>query len=87
MTHAHAEFDPDCEDCRPAMLDVETGLKLPKDHPTMVLVNAAWDASPLEEKQACFRIWVHSSRDKRDAQLAQRFFDRVQALITQKEGN
>lgn len=80
MSH-HAEFDPNCEGCRPAMMDAKTGEKLPPNHPTMKVVNALWDASPREEQEACFRVWVHNSRAPSDMRLAGAFFQRVQEKL------
>lgn len=79
--HFHAEFDPNCEGCRPAMADVSTGRTYPPDHPTMVIVNELWDAAPLEEKKACFRIWCHNSRAREDLELGAKFFERVQVRL------
>lgn len=78
----HAEFDPSCEGCRPAMMDAKTGQKLPPDHPTMKVINELWDAAPRAEQEACFRVWVHNSRAPADMVLAQAFAERVQARLS-----
>jgi hypothetical protein len=74
-------FDPNCEGCRPAMMDVKTGQKLPPEHPTMKVVNELWDAAPRTEQEACFRVWVHNSRASADMALAAAFFEKVRTRL------
>ena len=81
MNHTHAEFDPNCEGCRPAMMDPQTGERLSSDHPAMKVINELWDAAPRAEQEACFRVWVHNSRADRDMRLAGEFFQRVQQKL------
>jgi hypothetical protein len=72
------DFDPNCPDCRPAILDINTGRPLPQNHPTMVAVNALWDDLPFEDQEALHRIWVKNSRDPADLEVAERFTEAFQ---------
>lgn len=74
-------FDPNCEGCRPAILDPQTGRAMPKDHPMVVAINEVWDAAPREEQEACWKIWVKNGRDPGDMKLASAFMDKVQARL------
>ncbi len=74
-------FDPHCEGCRPAIMDPQTGQKLPPDHPMMKVVNELWDAAPRPEQEACWRVWVKNSRAPDDIRLSGAFFQRVQARL------
>lgn len=76
------KFDPKCPGCRPVIFDPRTQRNFPADDPTMVAVNEVWDASPWEEQEACWRIWVKNGRDPADMKLASSFMDKVQARLT-----
>jgi len=61
--------DDNCPDCRPALLDPKTGLRLPDDSPEMKIVLAAWEASTLEERCAFHHVTVNGSRVPADLTL------------------
>ncbi len=69
------EYNPDCPDCRPALLD-ENGNVLPLEHPTMQVVMAVWQASSLDDRAAYIRVTVHNSRVADDVR-------RANALVSQ----
>jgi len=71
-------FDPKCPDSRPVLLDLD-GRRRPADDPFMAVVNAIWDAAPLEEQQAFHNVCVKNSRDERDLELLGRLQQRIAA--------
>jgi hypothetical protein len=77
-------FDPNCEGCKPAMMD-SSGRKLGPDDPAMKIVNEEWGKTPRDEQEACWRIWVKNSRSPVDMVLAQSFFERVQNRLKSAE--
>lgn len=74
------KFDPECPNCRPCLLDPATGKLLPDTDPAVQTVNRAWDLSPLEEKEAFWRITVRDGRDPQDMRLMEAFWQRVRKL-------
>jgi len=72
------EFNPNCPDCRPILLDPKTGKALPPEDPAMKAVNKAWDASPREEQEAFHRVTVKNSRDEKDLALLKKLSDRME---------
>lgn len=72
-------FDPSCPDCRPCLLDPETGKPLPEGHTAAAAVSRAWDAAPREEQEAFWRATVKSSKDPEDLKLVHRLMQRIQA--------
>ncbi len=75
-------FDPNCEGCRPVILDVTTHEPLPADSAVMRAVNTVWDAAPREEQEAFHRVTVKNSRDPLDLELLKGLSDRMSAAIT-----
>lgn len=73
------KFDPNCQGCRPAIIDPRTGKVLPADDPVMEIVNRVWDASPLDEQEAFWRVTVKNSRNLRDLDLMQALTSRMTA--------
>jgi hypothetical protein len=71
-------FDPKCPGCRPAILDPKTKEVLGDNHPVMKAVNEIWDASPLNEQEAYWRVTVRNSRDSNDLRLTSNIIDRIQ---------
>lgn len=78
------EFDPNCEDCKPALLDIKTGRPLPKTDPMVVTATEIWEALSLEDKKALNRVWVHNSRDAHDMQTCARYAKAVQKAMENK---
>jgi len=60
------KFDPQCPGCRPAIIDPRTGKVLPADDPVMEIVNRVWEASPIEDQEAFWRVTVKNSRNQGD---------------------
>lgn len=80
-------FDPLCPDCRPALLDTETGETLPNDHPIMLAVNAVWDASSREDQEAFHRVTVHNGRNASDLERLAGLQQRIEAALKAKDEN
>jgi len=81
-------FDDKCAGCRPAMVDVNTGLPLADDSPEMTIVNSLWAETTLDERRAWHRVTCQNSRKRRDVRFAKAFADRVAqafAAASQKE--
>ncbi len=80
MSAEKHEYREECPDCRLVVCNT-SGRKLGADHPHQIKAGIVWDASPLEERQACNRVWVHNSRDARDLELMSRLAARVEKAI------
>ncbi len=70
-------FDDECPGCRPAMVDVKTGLPLADDSIEMTTVNRLWRETTLEERRAWHRFTCQNSRSPADMKFAVTFADRV----------
>jgi hypothetical protein len=75
------EFDDTCAGCRPAMMDVQTGQRLPDDSPEMRVVLGVWNRLTLGERQAWHRFTCCNSRTLVDLSAAKRFTDAAQEAI------
>lgn len=75
------KFDDECAGCKPAMMNVRTGVTYPDDHPTMIVVLRLWSETTLEERQAWHRFTCQSSRAIDDLKFAQIFSQRVEAAM------
>lgn len=73
--------DDNCEGCRPAVLDCQTGQKLPADHPVMVAINAVWEGTTLQERRAWHRFTCKGSRMPSDMRLVGAFAEKIYAAI------
>lgn len=60
------KFDPNCEGCRPVIVDGQTGKLMPPDSSIMLAVMRVWNKSTLEEQQAFWNVTVKNSRDRTD---------------------
>jgi hypothetical protein len=56
-------FDPECPDCRPILLDPQTGKILEESDPVMQAVIAVWRASPRADQEAFHAFTVKNSRE------------------------
>lgn len=74
-------FDPNCPDCRPVILDPATGKAMPPDHPVMKAMMTVWDSSPREDQEAFHRITVLSQMAPADLARMQAMMERVKALV------
>jgi hypothetical protein len=71
-------FDPNCEGCKPVVIDPTTRSVLPSDHPAVVHITRIWEALPLEDKKAWHAFTCLNSRDPE----VMRRMARVQRLMS-----
>jgi hypothetical protein len=81
MSHYHEEFDPECQDCRPCILDSETKQVLPDTHPDVVRLLEIWKTVSRAEREAFFRVTVQNGRDANDLHILQSLQRRIQAAM------
>lgn len=74
-------FDDECPGCRPAMVDVKTGLSFADDSIEMKTVNRLWGETSLQERRAWHRVTCQNSRALVDVQYARSFADRLEAAL------
>ncbi len=86
---SRVRFDDECPGCRPAMVDVQTGLVFADDSIEMTIVNHLWSETTIEERRAWHHVTCQNSRSLVDVQIAKRFANRVEgafaALATKKK--
>jgi len=85
MNHYCAEYDDTCEGCQPAIMDPRTGQRLPEDSAEMKAVRAFWKRVPLTSKQACHRVWCHSSQNPSDLHVMEEVARGMQAAMSKSE--
>ena len=80
------KFDDNCPDCRPILMDVDTGQRMPEDSPEMRVVLALWDETTLIEREAWHRVTCQNSQLSSDLRLTENFTKRIrQALVNLKK--
>lgn len=75
------KFDPKCPSCRPVLLDPKTGRTLLPNDPMMVTINAVWEESSIEDKEAFWRVTVKNSRVPGDLERLKVFQERFSAKL------
>jgi hypothetical protein len=70
-------FDPECEHCRPALVDPVTGKALPDTDPGVVSLLEAWRAAPRAEQEAFHKVTSHNSRDPKELAAAASLSKRI----------
>jgi hypothetical protein len=76
------EFCDHCPDCRPALLDIGTGLPMAEDNPVMIAVNKIWNnETTYDMRKAYIEVTLGNSQDKTDMLLASQFVSKIQQLI------
>jgi hypothetical protein len=71
------KHDDNCEGCRPAILDVKTGKKLPETHPLMQASLAVWANTTRLERVAYHRVMCGNSRDLTDILIVKGIMNRI----------
>ncbi len=79
-------YEDACPGCKPAMLNLATGARLPDDSPEMKLILAIFDKLTLPERQAWHRFTCMNSRASGDLEVISRFQGQIQAALTALEG-
>ena len=64
------KFSDECDGCKPAILNLNTGKCEPDDSPIMLAVFKIWEETTLEERQAYHRVCCQQSKDSADIQVA-----------------
>lgn len=74
MQHDNShEYDDDCEDCQPVILDVKTGKPLPLNDPMMIAIRKAFkEKTTLIERRAWGRVVLQNSRNENDVKIVER---------------
>lgn len=78
MSH---HYDEKCPDCRPAMIDQNTGERIPNDHPMMKAVLSVYDVASLEERRALHKLWVDSDMSEENMAVAGPVITRIQDAV------
>jgi hypothetical protein len=79
------KHDDNCPGCRPALLDMKTGKRLPDDSPVMMVVNYVWAETTLEEREAWHRVTCQNSRASKDLAHAQTIAQKIQKALSEME--
>lgn len=74
-------FNDDCKGCQPALLDAQTGQKVPDDDPMMKAIMKVWATTPRVSKQAYHRVTCQNSRDPNDLRLVQTIIEKFQKAM------
>jgi hypothetical protein len=75
------EFDDNCDDCKPALIDTQTGKMLPDDHFVMQTLMGIWEEASLEERQAFHNVTCKNSRNPQDLSLAEQIAKRLMSAV------
>lgn len=66
------EFCDHCPGCRPAIVNLSTGMRLADDSPTMIAIMSMWrKETSYAERKAFIDVTVNNSRASTDLRLAQ----------------
>lgn len=75
-------YQDDCPGCEPAIIDVESGLALPKDGEVMKRVLSMWRTETTRpERVAWHRVTCQNSRNPADMVVAQSLAARISAVL------
>lgn len=78
------KYDPNCPQCRPAILDPETGRIMEDAHPVMQKIMQCWNLQPHEVREAFIDVTYNNSREEKDVRLMQEFMNQVEAALAPK---
>lgn len=73
------EFSDTCKGCRPCAVNMATGQIESDDSPIMRIINAVWEGTTLEERQAFHEVTCNNSRAEHHMLLMKSFNDKVAA--------
>lgn len=57
------QYQEGCKGCEPVMVNLETGEKLPPEHPAMRAIMRVWNAMTKAEKEAWHEFTCQNSRE------------------------
>lgn len=75
------KYEDDCPGCRPAILEVGTGKRLPETHPHMQAALRVWAETTFAEREAYHRFCCLNSRDPQVLKLASGVMERIGAAM------
>lgn len=70
-------YDPQCPDCIPAVVNMNTGELLAKDSPTMAQVLKVWNTLPFAHREAFINVTAFGGEDATDWALAEQVFQKL----------
>jgi hypothetical protein len=73
------EYQDNCPGCRPAIVDVKTGVILPDDDPMMVRMLAVWATTSVAQRRAYHRVMCLNSRDAIDLFIVNQIVRKLEA--------
>jgi len=73
------KFNDDCQGCKPAVIDVQTGKPLTPEHPIMAAVNRVWGKTTLAEREAFHKFTCLNSRDPEVMKVVQSLSERIKS--------
>ena len=74
-------FEEDCPNCRPAIVNVQTGHVEAPDSAIMQVVNRVWEVTTKEERTAFHRVCCQNSREPADIEIMQSIGGRIQRAL------
>lgn len=76
------EYDDNCKDCQPVIMDINTGEPLAEDSPIMIALMKAWkERTTLTERRATTKVWMGQSTNSIDFEIMQRVSRILQAAV------
>lgn len=82
------EFCDSCPGCRPALVSVETGKRLPDDDPLMAVLNQVWDnQTTYAERRAFIEVTLKNSRHPSDLELTSRVIQKLRAAANDSDSD
>ena len=75
------KFDDNCPCCKPALINMKTGLALPPESPIMQVVNRVWAESTLADREAFHNVCCLNSRTPADLTLALALNQRMKTAL------
>lgn len=74
------QFDDNCPGCRPALIDPETGKKLPDSDQIVQITDRVWAATTRKEREAFHNVCCLNSRKASDMKIMSAITKRITAL-------
>lgn len=76
------EFCDHCPLCRPSILNITTGKKLPDDSPTMIKVSRMWThETTYKERKAFIDVTAHNRQTPENMRLANTVIEKMRKLM------
>jgi hypothetical protein len=82
---ARDTFENDCPDCRPVIIDPETGKIYGPDSDIMRAVTLVWEEAPINVREAFHRVTCLNSRSPFDLHTMQAFSRKISEAMDKLE--